>query len=69
MPEPRSGRGGGDAGVADDFIRLLQDDRPARSEIGMSVDSHVMAAAAELSRATGRTIDLDAYRCELRKEE
>ncbi len=69
VPEPRSGHGGGDAGVADDFISLLQDDRPARSEIGMSVDSHVMAAAAELSRATGRTIDLDAYRCELRKEE
>lgn len=69
VSEPRSGHGGGDSGIVDDFISLLQNGgRPARSEIGMSVDSHVMAGAAEMSRLTGQTIDLDSYRRQLGKE-
>ena len=34
----------------------------------MSVDIHVMAGAAEISRLTGQTIDLDSYRRQLGKE-
>ena len=67
-PEPRSGHGGGDTGIVDDFIALLQQGgHTARSEIELSVDSHVMASAAEMSRLTGRTVELEEYRRQLQQ--
>lgn len=69
IPEPHSGHGGGDSGIVDDFIRLLQHGGHAvRSEIEVSVDSHMMAGAAEMSRLTGRTVVLEEYRRQLRQE-
>lgn len=68
-PQPRSGHGGGDTGIVDDFIALLQQgSHTARSEIELSVDSHVMAGAAEISRLTGRTVALEEYRRRLRQD-
>lgn len=66
VPEPPSGHGGGDTGIVDEFVALLQNEgQAARSAIGVSVDSHIMAAAAEQSRVTGRMIDLAEYRRQL----
>lgn len=69
LAEPLSGHGGGDTGIVDDFVSILTSgDHVARSSIGLSVDSHIMASAAEESRVTGRTIDLEQYRDQLRKK-
>lgn len=68
IAQPHSGHGGGDSGIVDDFMRLLQgESETARSAIELSVDSHVMASAAEQSRLTGQTIDLEEYRRALRQ--
>ena len=69
LPESVSGHGGGDTGIVEDFISLLQSqDHMARSSISVSVDSHVMANAAEKSRVTGETIDLAEYRDQICKK-
>jgi predicted dehydrogenase len=52
--------GGGDVGLITDFLNLLEDDSTiSRSSINKSVESHIMAYAAELSRTTGQIIDID----------
>lgn len=58
-----SGHGGGDAGVITDFTASLTDRAAdSRSSISRSVESHLMACAAEESRLTGRVVELEAYR-------
>jgi len=64
---PQSGHGGGDVGLMKDFLRILQSgETNSRSSIGQSVESHVMAYAAEKSRLTGKIIDVDELKEELR---
>lgn len=61
-----SGHGGGDTGLVDDFLRLAQgrqESEESRSSIARSVESHLIAYAAELSRTEGRTVEM----AELRK--
>ncbi len=52
-----SGHGGGDSGIMEDFIS----GKPSRSAISLSVESHLMACAAEESRLTGQTVDMTTY--------
>ncbi|WP_073590449.1 Gfo/Idh/MocA family protein [Anaerocolumna xylanovorans] len=60
-----SGHGGGDSGLMDDFISLMKMDSDiSKSSINKSVESHVMAYAAEQSRISGQVIDI----CNLKKE-
>lgn len=60
------GHGGGDISIVNDFIKALKGDgTESRSSIGRSVDSHIMAAAAEESRTSGVIVDLDEYRARL----
>ncbi len=47
------GHGGGDAGLAEDFIRVLSGEKEALTSIDASVDSHVMALAAQASAENG----------------
>ncbi len=47
------GHGGGDAGLAADFIRVLSEGGTALTSVDASVDSHVMALAAEASAEQG----------------
>jgi len=58
-----SGHGGGDANMMYDFVRLLQGDRNAggKTAISRSVQSHVMAFAAEASRLQKKIINLEEF--------
>ena len=58
--------GGGDLGLTMDFLEGLENDlQNSRSSIDRSIESHIMAYAAELSRITGQTVDLDTLKQEL----
>ena len=60
------GHGGGDLGLTQDFIAGLAGSlEGSRSSIDRSIESHIMAYAAELSRTTGRTVDIDTLKQEL----
>ncbi len=55
-----SGHGGGDSQLMEDFLKLIEEDgNNSRSSVKQSVESHIMAYAAELSRTTGKVIDID----------
>lgn len=62
-----SGHGGGDAGIMADFCKSLGSGTQSRSSISQSVESHLMAAAIEEARVTGKVVDLAQYRKTLSK--
>jgi len=58
--------GGGDSLLMEDFISSMEDgNAESKTAIERSIESHVMAYAAELSRVTGKVIDLDELKAEL----
>ena len=58
--------GGGDSLLMEDFIRSMEGEgAEAKTTIERSIESHVMAYAAELSRVTGKVIDMDRLKEEL----
>ena len=61
---------GGDRGLMDDFSAGLHSMRQdnSRTSIKQSIESHLMACAAEESRLKGKTIDLAAYEERLRQQ-
>jgi predicted dehydrogenase len=65
-PRAIGGHSGGDEGLMRDFLALLkkQGGDPA-SSIARSVESHLIACAAEKSRLEGQTVDMADYRREL----
>ena len=59
--------GGGDSLLMEDFISCMQTERgESKTAIERSIESHIMAYAAEQSRVTGKVIDLDALKTELK---
>lgn len=61
------GHGGGDVGLMNDFLDLIENGSDnSRSSIGKSVESHIMAYAAEQGRVTGSIIDIDTLKKSLR---
>ncbi len=63
----QGGHGGGDVALMDDFICQLEaDSNNSRSSITQSVESHVMAYAAEQSRITGEIVDVEVLKGWLR---
>ncbi len=59
------GHGGGDAGIMIDFYKYLCDEKASvsLSSIDVSIDSHIMAFAAEKSRLDGgATVKIDDYK-------
>ncbi|MBD2867077.1 Gfo/Idh/MocA family protein [Paenibacillus arenilitoris] len=65
------GHNGGDAGLMEDFLTILErgdGGGGSRSSIDRSVESHMMAYAAERARVTGETIDIDRLKEELRSK-
>lgn len=58
--DPESGHGGGDSGVVKDFVKAVSMNDPSllSSTIEASLESHLMAFAAEESRMKNRTICL-----------
>jgi predicted dehydrogenase len=61
---PQSGHGGGDYKLVDEFIKLISGQtKNSPSSIEHSVESHIMAEAAEISRLeNGKRIDLYSLR-------
>ncbi|PRX61120.1 oxidoreductase family protein [Cohnella sp. SGD-V74] len=62
------GHNGGDEGLIHDFLNELErGGSDSRSSIDKSVESHVMAYAAEKARLTGTVVDMDLFKLELRE--
>ncbi|WP_113673891.1 Gfo/Idh/MocA family protein [Vallitalea guaymasensis] len=57
------GHGGGDLGIMEDFVKLVEADGKlkGKTEASISVQSHVMAFAAEESRLTDKVITIDEF--------
>jgi predicted dehydrogenase len=60
------GHGGGDDGCVSAFLRSVREgERGVLTSARASLESHLMAFAAEASRLSGKPIDMDAYRSAL----
>lgn len=63
--------GGGDVGLMEDFLKILQSKshsgKESKSAIEKSVESHVMAYAAEKARIENSVIDIDVLKKEILK--
>ena len=57
-----SGHGGGDSRIVASFLRALDGDTSGTTTARESLESHLMAFAAEQSRLDGTVIDMEAYR-------
>jgi predicted dehydrogenase len=65
-PRAIGGHSGGDEGLMRDFLALLKKQGgDSASSIARSVESHLIACAAEKSRLEGQTVDMADYRREL----
>ena len=63
-----SGHNGGDSGIVDDFLSMMEGrDSVSATEIHESVESHMMACAAEEARLTGSVVNLTAFRKRVEK--
>lgn len=61
-----SGHGGGDSGIIEDFFHaLVQRNEQCRTSIDQSIESHLMAHAAEQSRLTGEVVDMKTLKANL----
>jgi hypothetical protein len=58
IPPPPGGHGGGDHGIMESFVEAVVSGRPGPTEAAGSLEGHLLAFAAEQSRATGETIDM-----------
>jgi hypothetical protein len=57
-----TGYGGGDERLMAAFVRALRDRTQALTTARESLESHLMAFAAEEARVEGRVVDMDSYR-------
>jgi len=63
-----SGHNGGDSGIVDDFLSMMEGrDSVSATEIHESVESHMMACAAEEARLTGSVVNLTEFRKRVEK--
>lgn len=61
------GHGGGDIGIMRDFVRLLRGEKTssALTDIAVSAESHALSFAAEDSRRSGQTVDMEQWKSSL----
>ena len=64
IPEVETGHGGGDAGIMADFVKVLRGEAEALTSARESLESHLMAFAAEKARVGGMVIEMDAFRAQ-----
>jgi predicted dehydrogenase len=65
-PGPYGGHGGGDGRLLEEFVALLRGEKvAAATECAESLESHLLAFAAEHSRLTGEVVDMARYRSKL----
>ena len=62
IPEVGSGHGGGDQGIMHDFVRVLRGERDALTSARESLESHLMAFAAEEARQNGTVVQMADFR-------
>ncbi len=61
---PEGGHGGGDVGVIQEFLAAVAASRPPLTVAADSLESHVLAFAAEQARLTGEVLDMARFRAE-----
>jgi len=61
-PAGASGHGGGDAGLMAAFVRAVRDPSYALTTARASLESHLMAFAAEEARVNGTIVHMDEFR-------
>lgn len=59
---PSGGHGGGDHGLMNDFVRVLRGEAEALTSARVSLESHLLAFAAEEARLNHSVINMDDYR-------
>lgn len=62
IPPATGGHGGGDPALMDSFLRAVDDGSGGSTSPDVSLESHLLAFAAEEARLSGATIDLGAWR-------
>ena len=62
-----SGHGGGDTGIMQDLVKYFNDEKPSKSICGINTSfmNHLIAFAAEESRAKDIVVDLDKFATEV----
>lgn len=68
IPESASGHGGGDYGIMRSFVRVMRGDEQARTTARESLESHLLAWAAEASRLGGTVVDMGDFRAQAEGE-
>lgn len=61
LKETASGHGGGDDGLMQNFIRAMRGEEGCLSSAEISLQSHMMAFAAEEARLSGKVVDLEEF--------
>lgn len=59
-----TGHGGGDEGIMADFVRVLRGEIAPLTTARVSLESHLLAFAAEDARISGQVVDMAAYRAQ-----
>lgn len=62
IPQPQGGHGGGDHGLMFDFLRVLRGEAEPLTSARASLESHLLAFAAEEARLAGTVVDMTAFR-------
>lgn len=62
------GHGGGDSGIMENFIRTVNNDKLATTSTRESLESHLMAFAAEDSRHNNVVVDMQEYKDRAEKQ-
>ncbi|RIK47442.1 MAG: gfo/Idh/MocA family oxidoreductase [Chloroflexi bacterium] len=62
IPQPQGGHGGGDHGLMSDFLRVLRGEAEPLTSARASLESHLLAFAAEEARLAGTVVDMAAFR-------
>jgi predicted dehydrogenase len=62
IPAAASGHGGGDWGVVRSFVQAIRGEVTPLTSARASLESHLMAFAAEASRLAGDVVDMDGFR-------
>lgn len=64
IPAASSGHGGGDWGVFGSFLRVLRGEEQPLTDVRTSLESHLLAFAAEEARLSHQTLDMAAFRAQ-----
>jgi hypothetical protein len=64
LPVGASGHGGGDFGIMRSFVGAVRGEHQPLTTGRESLESHLMAFAAEQSRASNSVIDMAGYRAQ-----